>query len=84
MGEFTTETSGPLASVLYVPTNSALEYEQGGSTDKAKIYFEIGFAHQMLDNKADACTAFSKSSFGSFKAPSEHKMEFELKCKSTN
>ena len=27
LGEFTTETSGPLASVLYVPTNSALEYD---------------------------------------------------------
>ena len=27
LGEFTTETSGPLASVMYVPTNSALEYD---------------------------------------------------------
>jgi len=27
LGEFITETSGPLASVLYVPTNSALEYD---------------------------------------------------------
>jgi len=27
LGEFTTETNGPLASVLYVPTNSALEYD---------------------------------------------------------
>ena len=63
--------------------NSALEYEQGGSTDKAKIYFEIGFAHQLLGNKAEACAAFNNASFGSFKAPSEHKMEFELKCEST-
>jgi|GEM_PF-169516 len=62
----------------------ALEYEQGGSTDKAKIYFEIGFAHQMKGNKAQACAAFANASFGSFKAPSEHKMEFELKCESTN
>jgi hypothetical protein len=27
LGEFTTETNGPLASVLYVPNNSALEYD---------------------------------------------------------
>ena len=63
--------------------NLALDYEQGGSTDKAKIYFEIGFANQMLGNKAEACSAFTNASFGSFKAPSEHKMEFELKCEST-
>ena len=27
LGEFTTETNGPLASVMYIPTNSALEYD---------------------------------------------------------
>ncbi len=27
LGEFSTETSGPLASVLYIPNNSALEYD---------------------------------------------------------
>ena len=27
LGEFTTETNGPLASVMYVPTNSAFEYD---------------------------------------------------------
>ncbi|MCG8373198.1 MAG: hypothetical protein MI700_06675 [Balneolales bacterium] len=64
--------------------NQALEYEVGGSTDKAKMYFEIGFAQQMLNNKAEACEAFGNASFGSFKAPAEHKMEFELKCQSTN
>lgn len=60
----------------------ALNYEQGGSTDKAKIYFELGFAYQMKSNKAKACEAFTNASYGSFKAPSEHKMEFELKCES--
>lgn len=64
--------------------SQAVELEQGGSTDKAKIYFEIGFAQQMQDNKAEACAAFTNASYGSFKAPSEHKMEFELKCESTN
>ena len=62
----------------------AVDLEQGGSTDKAKIYFEIGFAHQMKENKAEACAAFTNAAYGSFRAPSEHKMEFELKCESTN
>ncbi|MDZ7807145.1 MAG: tetratricopeptide repeat protein [Gracilimonas sp.] len=63
--------------------NQALEYENGGRTDKAKIYFELGFAHQTLGNKTNACDAFSNALFGSFRAPAEHKMEFELKCDST-
>ncbi|MEQ8578640.1 MAG: hypothetical protein RIC57_05030 [Balneola sp.] len=62
----------------------ALTHENGGKTDKAKIYFEMGFAHQMKGNKADACSAYTNASFGSFKAPAEHSMEFELKCGSTN
>ena len=62
--------------------NKALELEPGGSTDKAKIYFEIGIANQMKGNKGKACEAFTNASYGSFKAPSEHKMEFELKCES--
>lgn len=62
----------------------ALAFEQGGSTDKAKIYFEIGVAHQMQNNKAKACEALSNAAYGSFKAPSEHKMEFELKCESAS
>lgn len=63
--------------------NRALEYENGGRTDKAKIYFELGFAYQTLGNKSNACDAFSNALYGSFRAPAEHKMEFELKCDST-
>lgn len=63
--------------------NQALELENGGRTDKAKIYFELGFAYQTLGNKANACDAFSNALYGSFRAPAEHKMEFELKCDST-
>lgn len=63
--------------------NKALENENGGRTDKAKIYFELGFAYQTLGNKANACDAFSNALYGSFRAPAEHKMEFELKCDST-
>lgn len=61
--------------------NKALQFENGGRSEKAKIYFEIGFAHQGKGNNAEACSAFVNAAFGSFKAPSEHKMEFELKCK---
>lgn len=64
--------------------NKALELEQGGKTDKAKIYFEIGFAYQMKGSKAEACSAYTDAAFGSFKGPAEHSMEFELKCSSTN
>jgi tetratricopeptide (TPR) repeat protein len=61
----------------------ALDHENGGKTDKAKIYFELGYAHQTLGNKSVACDAFSNALFGSFKSPAEHKMEYELKCDST-
>ncbi|MEX0719172.1 MAG: tetratricopeptide repeat protein [Balneolaceae bacterium] len=61
----------------------ALENETGGRTDRAKIYFELGYAHQTLGNKSEACDAFGNALFGSFKSPAEHKMEFELKCDST-
>ena len=61
---------------------SALDYETGGKTDKAKIYFELGYAHQTLGNKSVACDAFSNALYGSFKSPAEHKMEYELKCDS--
>lgn len=62
--------------------NQALSFEKGGNTDKAKIYFELGVAHQSKNAKGSACDAFKKASYGSFRAPSEHKMEFELKCES--
>lgn len=62
----------------------ALKYEQGGSTDKAKIYFELGVAYQAKDSKGPACEALKNASYGSFKAPAEHKIEFELKCESAS
>ncbi len=61
----------------------ALTLEQGGKTDKAKIYFEIGLAHQRKGTTGQACQAFGNALFGSFKAPAQHIMEFELKCKSS-
>ena len=62
----------------------SLEFEKGGRTDKAKIYFELGIAYQGINNIAEACKALTNASYGSFKAPAEHKMEHELKCKTTS
>lgn len=64
--------------------DQALTLEKGGNTDKAKIYFEKGVAYQAKNDKGNACQALKSASFGSFRAPSEHKMEFELKCKSAS
>ncbi len=63
--------------------NTALKYERGGKTDKAKIYFELGYAQQTLGNKSAACDAFTNALYGSFKSPAQHKMEYELKCDSS-
>jgi len=60
--------------------NRALELEQGGVADKAKIYFELGTAYQMLNQKDNACSAFKNAAYGDFRDPSNYKMEFELKC----
>lgn len=60
--------------------NTALEFEKGSKTAKAKIYFELGLAYQFKGQKDSACDAFKNASFGSFKASAEHKIEHELKC----
>ncbi len=59
-----------------------IEYESGGRTEKAKIYFELATAYQGLGQKENACSAFSNAAYGSFKSPAEHQMEYELKCDS--
>lgn len=61
----------------------ALEYETGGKTELAKIYFELGTAYKAEGQKANACSAFKNAAFGSFKSPAEHQMEFELECESS-
>lgn len=63
--------------------NKSLELENGGRTEKAKIYFELGTAYKNSGNVEQACSAFKNAAYGSFKSPAEHQMEFELKCKST-
>ena len=59
----------------------ALDLESGGKSEKAKIYFELGLAYQGLGNKSASCNALDNAAYGSFKSSAEHKMEFELKCK---
>ena len=60
--------------------NRALELEQGGVADKAKIYFELGLAYQMLNQKDNACSAFKNAAYGEFRDPANYKIEIELKC----
>jgi len=59
----------------------ALDLESGGKSEKAKIYFELGLAYQGMGNKSASCNALDNAAYGSFKSSAEHKMEFELKCK---
>lgn len=59
-----------------------LEYESGGKTDKAKLYFELATAYQGSGQKEKACNAFENAAYGSFKSAAEHAMEYELKCDS--
>lgn len=58
----------------------ALELETGGSSDRARIYFELGMAHKELGNESAACDAFSNALHGDFRAPAEHEIEHELNC----
>lgn len=58
----------------------AVELEDGGPVDHARIYFELGLAHKGLDNVQAACEAFSNASYGDFQAPAEHEIEHELEC----
>lgn len=61
----------------------ALDFENGGRTDKAKIYFELASALKLKGSTEDACGAYKNAAYGEFKSPSEHQMEYELKCEST-
>ncbi len=60
--------------------DKGLKFEKGGRTEKAKIYFEKAVALKNIGNKEAACSAFDSASYGSFKAPAEHQMKYDLKC----
>lgn len=61
----------------------ALQFEKGGKTDRAKMWYELGYAYKNKGNKSAACEAYEQASYGQFKTIAQHEMEFELKCKST-
>ncbi len=58
----------------------ALELEDGGRADQARIYFELGMAHKGLENESAACNAFENALFGDFQSPAQHEIEHELNC----
>ncbi len=58
----------------------ALEYETGGVTDRAKIYFELGTAYKGQGQVENACDAFENARYGEFTEPANHELQFELKC----
>jgi len=60
--------------------NRALELERGGQVARAKIYFELGYAHMNQDNETQACTAFKNAAYGGFRAAAEHHIEHDLNC----
>jgi tetratricopeptide (TPR) repeat protein len=60
--------------------NLALEFETGGVTDKAKIYFELGTAYKGKGDISNACSAFENARYGDFAEPANHELQFELKC----
>lgn len=58
----------------------SLDFHNGGVTDKAKIYFELGTALKGQGNVNAACNAFENARYGDFTGPANHELEFELKC----
>jgi tetratricopeptide (TPR) repeat protein len=60
--------------------NKALEFETGGPVDRARIWFELGYAYKFKANVSAACEAYKNASFGDFRAGAEHAMQHELKC----
>ncbi len=58
----------------------ALELEDGGPSDQARIYFEIGQAHSGLGNTEAACDAFENALYGDFRDLAEHQIEHVLNC----
>ncbi len=57
-----------------------LEFETGGASDMARIYFELGVAYKGLGNESDACDAFINAAHGDYRSAAEHELEYELDC----
>jgi len=61
-----------------------LDYENGGKTDKAKIYFELGTAYQGMGKKGESCSAFDNAAYGQFKRKANYIRKNELECEGTS
>lgn len=77
------EAHNQLGNWTQAVTNAtrALEFEQGGQVARARIFFELGYAHMNQGNTSQACTAFRSAAFGNFRAAAEHHMEHDLSCR---
>jgi len=60
----------------------ALQFDNGGRAEKARIYYELALAQKVKGNKEEACQAFENAAYGNFKSVAEHEMEYELECQS--
>lgn len=60
--------------------NNALEVDMSDDVAKAKLYFELGGAYQILGDSAMACASYKKSMFGDFAEASKYQIETVLKC----
>jgi len=60
--------------------NEALELEQGGIEEKAKIYFELGGAYQAIAQNAQACEAYKNALHGEFAEAAQYQIDNVLKC----
>jgi tetratricopeptide (TPR) repeat protein len=58
----------------------ALELENRGKSETAKIHYEIAVAQMKLGNRAEACGEFKQAAFGDLKNSAEYQMKFELEC----
>jgi len=78
LAEYSNERGNFEDAIRYA--NRALEYETGGVTDRAKIYFELGTAYKGLNQISNACDAFENANYGDFSEPASHELQFELEC----
>lgn len=58
----------------------ALEFEKGGSEEKAGIYFEMGNAYLGAGDSTKACNSYKKALFGNYVESAKYQIEQVLKC----
>jgi tetratricopeptide (TPR) repeat protein len=58
----------------------AVDTEEGGDAEKAKIYFNMGKSYESLNNPTKACESYKKALHGEFAAAARYQIETVLKC----